>query len=33
MTLAWVAQHSEMGRWGYVSHLLKREAKSENIKD
>jgi hypothetical protein len=33
MTLAWVAQHLEMGRWGYVSHLLKGKAKSANIED
>jgi len=33
MTLAWVAQHLEMGRWGYVSHLLKGKAKSANIDD
>ena len=33
MTLAWVAQHLEMGTWGYVSHLLRGEAKSANIKD
>jgi hypothetical protein len=33
MTLAWVAQHLEMGRWGYVSQLLKGKPKSANIKD
>jgi putative transposase len=33
MTLAWVAQHFEMGRWGYVSHLLNGKAKCANIKD
>jgi len=33
MRLAWAAQHLETGRWGCASHLLKREAKSENIKD
>jgi len=33
MTLAWVAQALEMGRWGYVSHLLKGNTKSANIED
>jgi len=33
MTLAWVAQHLEMGRWGYVSHLLKGKAKNAITKD
>ena len=33
MTLAWVAQHLAMGRWGYVAQLLKRKAQSANIKD
>jgi hypothetical protein len=28
MTLAWVAQHLEMGSWAYVSHLLKGKAKN-----
>lgn len=33
LTLAWVAQHLAMGRWGYVAQLLKEKAKSANIKD
>jgi hypothetical protein len=33
MTLAWVAQHLEMGQWGYVWHLLQRKPKSANIED
>jgi YD repeat-containing protein len=33
MTLAWVAQHLEMGRWGYVSQLLKGKAKSAKSED
>jgi REP element-mobilizing transposase RayT len=33
MTLAWVAEQLKMGRWGYVSQLLKRKAQSANIKD
>jgi len=33
MTLAWVAQHLEMGSWCYVSHLLKGYAKTTNNED
>jgi len=29
----WVAQQLKTGRWGCVSHLLKRKTKSANFKD
>ncbi len=33
LALAWIAQRLSMGSCGYVSHLLKRKAKSANIED
>jgi hypothetical protein len=33
MTLAWVAQELEMGRWGHAAQLLKGMPKSANIND